>query len=373
MKKFPFGDKKPNNFSINDISSELPSGDEIYKNNNNNIRLNQNNMNIIEDMNNYDYDENDTNENIQINLPRDNHNLSLQNRFNYNNNNNNSINSIHFNNNNYNYGNNNQNYSNYNNIYNNDLNNININNPNQINRINSKSQSFLDKDGNIIYSNNSNQIIHRNSDGPELVKLDSHRIMVGQDEFEDLTKEAREIQNKEAFEKKILGINKVEEPKESKPFFERVGNFFSEHQEGFFAFIDGIGCILLHAPSIGRTIDRIDRWIEGSNDQPIENINNIDNNISDQTRRYISENNKNYEIIMKFLSIWQIKENKKSENNSSCIICLSEFNIGEQIAALPCLHVFHYDCIKNWLKNELNCPVCKLEITLNAIIGQNNN
>ena len=76
---------------------------------------------------------------------------------------------------------------------------------------------------------------------------------------------------------------------------------------------------------------------------------------------------------MKFIPIWEVKENKKSDNNNNCIICLYEFNIGDKISALPCLHVFHFDCIKHWLKNELSCPVCKLEVTLTSIIGENNN
>ena len=360
-------DNKMNNKNINNnkhqkknnivLEDDLPSEEELYKNyNNSNNNQNQNNMNIFEDNNIYNYGD-DIDENIQINIPRSNLNPFALSGIN-NNNNIININSIDYNNNLY-----------YNN---NNMNNININYPNQISRINSKSQSYLDQNGNIIYRNNSNNIIHRNSNEPQLIKLDSHRIKVGNNEFEDLTKEARELQNKEAFDKKILGLTQEKIPQDTvkKPFLERVGDFFSEHEDGIYAILDGIGCILLHGPSIGRTIDRIDKWIDEW-DRDRENVNNLGN--IPPERRFMIEKNKDYKTIMKFLPIWEIRDNKKNDNNNYCVICLYEFQIGEKISALPCLHIFHYDCIKNWLKNELSCPVCKFEVTLRSIIGENNN
>jgi len=352
-----------------DIENDLPTKEEVYKGKN---LINQNSINIneqYEENNIIDYD--DIDENIKINFPI-NH-LEPFSRSKFNNNvgvNRNNINSINYNN----Y--NNNNFFN-NNINNNNIN-ININNPNLINRINSRSQSYLDEEGNIIYKNNPNEIISRNQREPQIIKLDSHRIKIGNNEFEDLTKEAREVQNKEAFEKKILGITKQEIPKDTikKPFLERVGDFINEHEDGILTILDGIGCILLYGPSINRTIDRIGDWVDGWG-EPKDNMENIEgndniNNSSIQ-RRLILEKNKDYGTILKFLPIWEVRQNKRSDNNNNCVICLSEFQIGERIAALPCLHVFHYDCIKNWLINELLCPVCKFEVTLKSIIGDNNN
>ena len=382
MKRIPSDNKKESNIDKNQnnklnknlpnknsevIEDDLPTKEEVYKEKN---FINQNRINIneeYEENNIIDYDNID--ENIKINFPKNHLEPFSRSKFNNNINiNSNNLNRFNFNN----YNNNNFFNKNINN------NNININNSNLINRINSRSQSYLDEEGNIIYKNNPNEIISRNQREPQIIKLDSHRIRIGNNEFEDLTKEAREVQNKEAFEKKILGITKQEIPKDTikKPFMRRVGDFINDHEEGILTFLDGIGCILLYGPSINRTIDRIDRWVDGWG-EPGNNIENIDgndniNNSSIQ-RRIILEKNKDYETILKFLPIWEVRQNKRSINNNNCVICLSEFQIGERIAALPCLHVFHYDCIKNWLINELSCPVCKFEVTLKSIIGDNNN
>ena len=45
-----------------------------------------------------------------------------------------------------------------------------------------------------------------------------------------------------------------------------------------------------------------------------------------------------------------------------CIICLENFQKFNKIINLSCLHMFHDDCIKKWLKNQNYCPICKNEI-----------
>ena len=48
--------------------------------------------------------------------------------------------------------------------------------------------------------------------------------------------------------------------------------------------------------------------------------------------------------------------------NSSCNICLSEFDQGEKVRTLPCFHVFHASCIDNWLDRKPECPVCRSKV-----------
>jgi hypothetical protein len=261
--------------------------------------------------------------------------------------------------------------------------NINISNIHKINNKNrnrnDNCERIIDKKiphPNINININLNKNIPKKNKTDEIVKLNNHRIKIGNDIFEDLTKEARDLQNKEAYEKKILGITQksyINNPPPKKPFLEKIGDFFTDHQDDFRTVLDGIGCIVLYKPSIDRTLDRIDRWVGGSDDAEKNEENNIQNdNQNILLQKSIRKKNKDYETIIKFLPIWEITENKKRDNNNNCVVCLYEFKIGERISTLPCLHVFHCDCINNWLKNELTCPVCKFEVTLSSIIGKYN-
>lgn len=55
----------------------------------------------------------------------------------------------------------------------------------------------------------------------------------------------------------------------------------------------------------------------------------------------------------------------KSNGNSQCIICMEEFEKREKINLLPCQHIFHINCIKQWLLKQKTCPFCKKEISFN--------
>lgn len=54
-----------------------------------------------------------------------------------------------------------------------------------------------------------------------------------------------------------------------------------------------------------------------------------------------------------------------SENlgeQSKCLICLDEFNDGDDVKTLPCLHIYHQRCIERWLSMDNSCPACKTPI-----------
>jgi len=45
-----------------------------------------------------------------------------------------------------------------------------------------------------------------------------------------------------------------------------------------------------------------------------------------------------------------------------CSICLAEMAAGERCRRLPCLHIFHQECIDRWLLRKEKCPLDNLEL-----------
>lgn len=56
--------------------------------------------------------------------------------------------------------------------------------------------------------------------------------------------------------------------------------------------------------------------------------------------------------------------NSISNDNTDCCICLDKFEENHKSIILECSHRFHRTCITNWLKKELNCPLCRKKVEL---------
>ena len=52
----------------------------------------------------------------------------------------------------------------------------------------------------------------------------------------------------------------------------------------------------------------------------------------------------------------------KSNYDIKCTICLDEFENESNISLTECRHIFHTDCIKEWVRYKKECPVCRNEI-----------
>lgn len=51
-----------------------------------------------------------------------------------------------------------------------------------------------------------------------------------------------------------------------------------------------------------------------------------------------------------------------NEDDANCAICLSPYELKENIRILPCYHHFHSSCIDQWLYKNKTCPFCKRDI-----------
>jgi len=54
---------------------------------------------------------------------------------------------------------------------------------------------------------------------------------------------------------------------------------------------------------------------------------------------------------------------KCKEQNTSCPICFDGVQLEEEVRRLPCLHVFHTDCVDSWLQKRGFCPKCRKNLS----------
>lgn len=47
---------------------------------------------------------------------------------------------------------------------------------------------------------------------------------------------------------------------------------------------------------------------------------------------------------------------------TECEICLVDYEVGDELMRLPCLHLFHSGCIVPWLRKAHTCPLCQTDV-----------
>jgi hypothetical protein len=94
--------------------------------------------------------------------------------------------------------------------------------------------------------------------------------------------------------------------------------------------------------------------------QLYNNINfimNTLNNITDNNYESLSQLDDNNETCG--CNIDEKSEKIECKENEKCIICYEEFN---KMNKLKCKHLFCYECLEEWLKENKKCPVCLIEL-----------
>ena len=228
----------------------------------------------------------------------------------------------------------------YEHILNHELEKNNENNQNEINN------------NNINQNNNDNNINQNNNDNNKSIKdiifskLNFFNIF--KNEKEELNKEEiNKIENKEereAYEKKILGIK-------NKNF--SLKDFLKDNKKEIFEVtIDLIGCVFFVPQCYADLSIKIADSIYKRNEIKYDN-----DKISS-------------EDILNYLPITILGKRINNNIEYKCIICYDDFNEGDKITTLPCVHVFHIECIQTWILQHKYCPICKFNITKSSLIGE---
>ena len=67
-----------------------------------------------------------------------------------------------------------------------------------------------------------------------------------------------------------------------------------------------------------------------------------------------NDNNSNNDSLIEQLLVTKLNDiNSLEENKKKCIICMENFVKKDKIITLPCIHIFHKNCIINWLKKKM--------------------
>jgi hypothetical protein len=56
---------------------------------------------------------------------------------------------------------------------------------------------------------------------------------------------------------------------------------------------------------------------------------------------------------------------KLPSEKRDCVVCLTNYEVNDKVLILPCTHLFHTKCIKDWFKSQNTCPICKYKIDKN--------
>ena len=53
----------------------------------------------------------------------------------------------------------------------------------------------------------------------------------------------------------------------------------------------------------------------------------------------------------------------------TCSVCLNDLNFSNQnISVVKCGHIFHHDCLQEWIQTRKSCPECRSQIGKNSLV-----
>jgi len=64
------------------------------------------------------------------------------------------------------------------------------------------------------------------------------------------------------------------------------------------------------------------------------------------------------------MPVYTVQDDPAKKPTQKCSICLEQFESGNRIRTIECLHSYHADCIDRWLATKATCPVCNYQINM---------
>jgi hypothetical protein len=75
-------------------------------------------------------------------------------------------------------------------------------------------------------------------------------------------------------------------------------------------------------------------------------------------RRNIRDRTGNISHMDKYMPKFKLSADN-SVTEEVCSVCLLDLNESEWLRKTVCGHIFHQECLDEWCKSNLNCPICR--------------
>lgn len=88
------------------------------------------------------------------------------------------------------------------------------------------------------------------------------------------------------------------------------------------------------------------------------------NNNNDNDVQQVNIDPQKKQKILEMLPEEILKDsNKLPKDKNNCIICMADFEAGDCVLTLPCIHFYHKECICDWFNKDFKCPICKFDLS----------
>ncbi|XP_014680007.1 PREDICTED: RING finger protein 44-like [Priapulus caudatus] len=67
------------------------------------------------------------------------------------------------------------------------------------------------------------------------------------------------------------------------------------------------------------------------------------------------------------LPSYRFNASSHQSDQTSCVVCMCDFEQRQLLRVLPCHHEFHAKCVDKWLKTNRTCPICRADAGLYLI------